>query len=857
MRKLLAGLLALAFMAGLPAHATNAPPSPPATAVLSGQVALSVSSTSSRVALPSAAASAGAITVYNKGTTDTYVALGSSLIVATSGGTCIAGVQGPSCLVAAGTSITFWNVGSATHIAGITASSTSTLIIYQGTGPLGMRVSGSGGGGSGTVTEVDTGTGLTGGPITTSGTVALKPAAAGEIGGVNSSAAVTHNFLTAISTAGVISKAQPACADISDAGTGCSGAASATGANPSATIGASAVNGSAVTFMRSDAAPALPATLPALSGSNLTALNASALASGTVPAAQTAALTGDVTKPAGSNATTLANIPAISGANLTNLNASNLASGTVATARGGAGTTSGILKADGAGLVSAATAGTDYLTGSSTNTLTNKTYDTAGTGNSFSINGLAATANTGTGAIVRAASAALTTPDLGTPSAVALTNATSIPAGQLTGSIADARLSANVPLLNAANIFTAKQLVSGASFGLTGNISAAAWTTNGIRYANVPATLTDTTSSGTVGNASTDVFGGNTIAASSAVTFTKYSTMRVPAPTAGTNVTFTNAWSADLDSLTVGTSNPFMVSAAGVGLFGGTLTVTSTTTLNGNVNIVNNRLDMGGQGINTVGNISFSAASQLNWSGRGIITSPASGTTQFGPADVDTGPVAQTLRTQGALAGGTSNVAGANFTIIVSPGKGTGAGGSFIVQTAPAGSTGTVVGTPTTALTIDSTKLATFAGNINWNGFTSDTSNGIMSTNAAGPQFQQRAASSTTAVIIPNRADSTTGIGAQASGNMSMIVGGAEQARYTTNSLATLGRLTIGSLTPVTGQAGDYGFIKETDAAAAPGAGFCVLKTVAGTNSGSGKVLAYCGTSTTPVTIVDNVGGGF
>lgn len=46
------------------------------------------------------------------------------------------------------------------------------------------------------------------------------------------------------------------------------------GANPSATIGASAVNGTAQTFMRSDAAPALPATLPALDGSNLTNVNA-------------------------------------------------------------------------------------------------------------------------------------------------------------------------------------------------------------------------------------------------------------------------------------------------------------------------------------------------------------------------------------------------------------------------------------------------------------------------------------------------------------------------------------------------------------------------------------------------------
>jgi hypothetical protein len=42
-----------------------------------------------------------------------------------------------------------------------------------------------------------------------------------------------------------------------------------------------------------------------------------------------------------------------------------------------------------------------------TDTLTNKTFDTAGTGNSFSINGVAATANTGTGAVVRASGATL------------------------------------------------------------------------------------------------------------------------------------------------------------------------------------------------------------------------------------------------------------------------------------------------------------------------------------------------------------------------------------------------------------------------------------------------------------------
>jgi hypothetical protein len=47
-------------------------------------------------------------------------------------------------------------------------------------------------------------------------------------------------------------------------------------------------------------------------------------------------------------------------------------------------TISGIMKGDGAGAVSAAVAGTDYSTPSSTDTLTNKTFDANGTGNSLS-----------------------------------------------------------------------------------------------------------------------------------------------------------------------------------------------------------------------------------------------------------------------------------------------------------------------------------------------------------------------------------------------------------------------------------------------------------------------------------------
>ncbi len=50
---------------------------------------------------------------------------------------------------------------------------------------------------------------------------------------------------------------------------------------------------------------------------------------------------------------------------------------------------------------------------------------------------------------------------------------------------------------------------------------------------------------------------------------------------------------------------------------------------------------------------------------------------------------------------------------------------------------------------------------------------------------------------------------------------------------------------------------KATDPGSAAGAGYCKTYWVAGTAGGSGKLVAYCGTSTTPVTIVDNVGTGF
>lgn len=87
--------------------------------------------------------------------------------------------------------------------------------------------------------------------------------------------------------------------------------------------------------------------------------------------------------------------------------------------------------------------------------------------------------------------------------------------------------------------FQNAEAVSVGRITLEGDITAPAWTTAGLRVQGRAATLTDTTSSGTVAAAYTNAYGGNTIAASSATTYTVYSTMRINGPTAGTNVTIT------------------------------------------------------------------------------------------------------------------------------------------------------------------------------------------------------------------------------------------------------------------------------------------------------------------------------
>ncbi len=81
-----------------------------------------------------------------------------------------------------------------------------------------------------------------------------------------------------------------------------------------------------------------------------------------------------------------------------------------------------------------------------------------------------------------------------------------------------------------------------------------------------------------------------------------------------------------------------------------------------------------------------------------IIRSPAAATLTLGAADA-AAPVAQTISVQNVVTG-TSNTAGADFTISGSQSTGTGVGGSIVFKTSPAGSTGSSVNPLVTAMTI-------------------------------------------------------------------------------------------------------------------------------------------------------------
>lgn len=98
--------------------------------------------------------------------------------------------------------------------------------------------------------------------------------------------------------------------------------------------------------------------------------------------------------------------------------------------------------------------------------------------------------------------------------------------------------------LTNANTWTGAQTVSTAPLTISGNQSQAAWTTKGIQLSVLAASLTNTSSSGTVALTAANSFGIPTLLASSATTYTNSTTLYIAgAPVSSTNVTQTNAYS--------------------------------------------------------------------------------------------------------------------------------------------------------------------------------------------------------------------------------------------------------------------------------------------------------------------------
>lgn len=131
--------------------------------------------------------------------------------------------------------------------------------------------------------------------------------------------------------------------------------------------------------------------------------------------------------------------------------------------------------------------------------------------------------------------------------------------------------------------------------------SSAAWTTSGLRLKVSAASYTDTSSTGTVSAAYTDLFGASTILASSAVTYSQYYGVYFQEPVASTNVTMTNKWALGADSARFGTASQLQIAS------NGTLTAA------------------GGDLFANGGNIRTAAAGLHYWTARSVLSSPADG----------------------------------------------------------------------------------------------------------------------------------------------------------------------------------------------------------------------------------------
>jgi hypothetical protein len=171
-------------------------------------------------------------------------------------------------------------------------------------------------------------------------------------------------------------------------------------------------------------------------------------------------------------------------------------------------------------------------TASNTQTFTNKTFNTAGAGNSFSINGTAITAVTGTGSAVLASSPTLVTPTLGVASATSINKvAITAPATGSTLTIADGKT------LTASNTITLTATDgSTLAIGAGGTLGTAAFTATSAYLAAGVTSLPSVTSvnSTTIPSSSTLLVSGGALGTPSSGTLTNATGLPITGITAST-----------------------------------------------------------------------------------------------------------------------------------------------------------------------------------------------------------------------------------------------------------------------------------------------------------------------------------
>lgn len=250
-------------------------------------------------------------------------------------------------------------------------------------------------------------------------------------------------------------------------------------------------------------------------------------------------------------------------------------------------------------------------------------------------------------------------------------------------------------------------------------------------------------------------------------------------------------------------------SSGGGGGGTGTVTSVSVTTANGVSGSVANPTTTPAITV-TLGDIT---PTSVTIGSGAILTGSAAATLQYGAADVNGAPVAQTIKFQNALAGSATNTASPNATIIGALGTGTGTNGNIIFQVGVKTTTGSVQATPTTALTITGETLAITAagavtagatvsgssvtssatGTINWTGRAAFTSPAAATTqfgfaDAVGPTAQILQAQSATGTNIAGVSLTINGsrsTGSGVSGDVIFQTGGTGAGSSAQNAFVT------------------------------------------------------------------------